>query len=164
MNVKAACFYNSSFCIHHSSFRRRRRCDSNAHGHEARRLSTPLHYHLCDASELTDAIGRMKEELSSIHHSSFVLAEGAGVEPAGVFNSDSFRDCSACPCPTFLELAEALGFEPRMAGLESASVALSLRPLFSSASGRTRTSNAHTRATALQAAAEPLRPLMRNLF
>jgi hypothetical protein len=30
------------------------------------------------------------------------LAEGAGVEPAGALQgSDSFRDCLACPCPTF---------------------------------------------------------------
>lgn len=47
---------------------------------DARRLSTPLHYRLCDASE----------------------EEGAGVEPAEAFSgSDSFRDCLACPCPTF---------------------------------------------------------------
>ena len=32
---------------------------------------------------------------------SFGLAEGAGVEPTGASCSDSFRDCSACPCPTF---------------------------------------------------------------
>src|SRR5579885_3404447 len=70
-----------------------------------------------------------KRQIDSVHPSSLLLAEGAGVEPAGVFSSDSFRDCSACPCPTFRELAGALGFEPRMAGLESASLAFSLRPL-----------------------------------
>ena len=54
-------------------------------------------------------------------------------------SSDSFRDCSACQCPTFLKLAGAPGFKPRKAGLESASLALSLRPP-RSASGRSRTS------------------------
>lgn len=47
--------------------RKRRRCDSNAQGRShARRLSTPLHYLLCGASE--------------VH-----LAEGAGVEPTEAF-------------------------------------------------------------------------------
>src|ERR1044072_8986090 len=31
------------------------------------------------------------------------LAEGAGVEPTGAVRSDSFRDCLACPSPTFLD-------------------------------------------------------------
>ena len=63
--------------------------------------------------------------------------------------------------PSFV-LAGALGFEPRKAGLESASLTFSLRPL--DASGRTRTSTLAARAAALQAAAEPFRPLMREIF
>src|SRR5947209_8465635 len=77
-------------------------------------------------------------------------------------SSDSFRDCSACPCPTFLELAGALGFEPRKVGLESASLAFSLRP--QDAIREESNLHARFRAAALQAAAEPFRPLMREDF
>ena len=60
--------------------------------------------------------------------------------------------------PSF-ELAGTLGFEPRSADLEPASLPINLTPL-RDASGRTRTSKPFERAATLQAAAEPFRPLM----
>ena len=50
-------------------------------GVDARRLSTPLHYLLCGASE----VWRKVRESNPQEH----------------LRSDSFRDCLACPCPTF---------------------------------------------------------------
>ena len=102
----------------------------------------------------------MNEEVQASSNSSFIIprsslrkAEGVGVEPTGASSrSDSFRDCSACPCPTFLELAGTPGLEPGSADLEFAGLASNVRP-FVDASGRTRTSMPRSGATALQTAA-----------
>ncbi len=55
---------------------------TGARARRARRLSTPLHYLLCDASERFG--GRCGSRTRRSRS-----------------GSDSFRDCLACPCPTF---------------------------------------------------------------
>ena len=57
------------------------------------------------------------------------LAEGAGVEPAGALRLRQFSGLLGVPVPNLPRLAGAPGFEPGRAGLESASLSLSLRPL-----------------------------------
>src|SRR5437588_9171397 len=76
--------------------------------------------------------------------------------------SDSFRDCLACPCPTFLEWRGRSDLNRERRGWNPLVWRLAYAP--QDASGRSRTSNAHFRAAALQAAAEPFRPLMRENF
>ena len=56
------------------------------------------------------------------------MAEGAGVEPAGVFRLRQFSGLLGVPVPNLPRMAGAPGFEPGRAGLESASLTLSLRP------------------------------------
>ena len=121
---------------------RRRRCDSNAQGPKGPGGLAGR----CNAIYATPPNG---------------LAEGAGVEPAGVFSSDSFRDCSACPCPTFRSWQGRPDLNREVQVWNLPVCALAYAPSLD-ASGGNRTPCAHSRATALQAAAEPLRPLMRG--
>src|SRR5215213_5111604 len=88
------------------------------------------------------------------------LAEGAGVEPAGALRLRQFSGLLGVPVPNLPSVAGAPGLEPRMAGLESACLPLTYAP----PRCIRRDSNPHAlvRATALQAAAEPFRPLMRG--
>lgn len=58
------------------------------------------------------------------------MAEGAGVEPAGASRLRQFSGLLGVPVPNLPCLARAPGFEPGSAGLESASLTLSLRPLW----------------------------------
>jgi hypothetical protein len=86
-----------------------------------------------------------------------------GVEPTEAFKLRQFSGLLGVPVPNLPRMAGAPGFEPRNAGLESASLAFKLTPP-RDASGRTRTSTLNSRATALQATAKPLRPLMQKLL
>ena len=72
-----------------------------------------------------------------------------------------FSGLLGVPVPNLPRMARAPGFEPGRAGLESASLSFSLRPLWMHQEGF-EPPRSRTRATALQAAAEPFRPLMRG--
>jgi hypothetical protein len=80
--------------------------------------------------------------------------------PQERFRLRQFSGLLGMPVPNLPRMAGAPGFEPESAGLESASLGLSLHPL--RCIRRDSNPHARIRATALQAAAEPFRPLMRG--
>jgi hypothetical protein len=83
---------------------------------------------------------RLRKLPARFRRRSDILAEGEGVEPSRLLLGLVFKTSCAPPRATFQVVAGTPGFEPRISGLESDGLPVSLRPNESSgACGRTRT-------------------------
>src|ERR1700749_345408 len=119
-------------------------------GKTARRLSGPLHDHLCVASSKSDECGMMSAELKTASYSSLCTPTSALLKrkvwesnPQERLSSDSFRDCAACQVPNLPLVWQGRPDSNRDWRIWSSPVwPLTYAPS-SNASGRIRTSMPH---------------------